>query len=188
MDYFDNNSFILDRSSSPNKPFATTFPFASSTKGAGIDSTWYWIAIGSFQNFRFETCVQVNWSFAIASFHLAASLSKETPTIFNPLEWNSLYSATILGFSALQGAHQEAQKSTIVTFPKLSLRLIIFPAGLGAEKSELHLAVPTGASAGAGGPAFTEGDFKALIFSAIALPGFVVFNDSSRPENNFSMF
>ncbi|WP_304200854.1 hypothetical protein [Flavobacterium alvei] len=50
--------------------------------------------------------------------------------------------ATILGFSALQGPHQEAQKSTIVIFPKLSFRLTIFPSGFGAEKSELHLAVP----------------------------------------------
>jgi hypothetical protein len=46
----------------------------------------YCAAIGSSQNFKLETCVQVNLSFAIASSHLTASLSKETPTIFNPLE------------------------------------------------------------------------------------------------------
>ena len=51
--------------------------------------------------------------------------------------------ATKFGFSALHGGHHDAQKSTIVTFPKLSLREIIFPSGLGAEKSELQLLVPT---------------------------------------------
>ncbi|GGA73372.1 hypothetical protein GCM10008015_12470 [Flavobacterium palustre] len=48
--------------------------------------------------------------------------------------------ATTFGFSFLHGPHQEAQKSTIVTFPKLSFREITFPSGLGAEKSVLHLA------------------------------------------------
>jgi len=45
----------------------------------------------------------------------------------------------MFGFSALQGPHQEAQKSTIVTLPKLSFRLTVFPSGFGAEKSDLHL-------------------------------------------------
>ncbi len=35
--------------------------------------------------------------------------------------------ATTLGFSFRQGPHHEAQKSTIVTFPKLSLREMVFP-------------------------------------------------------------
>ncbi len=98
--------------------------------------------------------VQVNLSFAIASFHFAASLSKETPIIFNPFECNSLYIATTFGFSSLHGPHHEAQKSTIVTFPKLSFKEITFPSGLGAEKSELHLASP---AVGAVAPA--EGAF-----------------------------
>jgi hypothetical protein len=55
--------------------------------------------------------------------------------------------ATILGFSALQGPHQEAQKSTIVIFPKTSFKEIIFPSGFGAEKSALHLAAAAGATA-----------------------------------------
>jgi hypothetical protein len=48
--------------------------------------------------------------------------------------------------SLRQGAHHDAQKSTIVTFPKLSLRETTFPSGLGAAKSEVHLASPTGAA------------------------------------------
>jgi hypothetical protein len=77
---------------------------------------------------------------------LLFSLSKETPIIFSPFECNSLYIATTFGFSFLHGPHHEAQKSTIVTFPKLSLRETTFPSGLGAEKSALHLALPTGAA------------------------------------------
>jgi hypothetical protein len=57
--------------------------------------------------------------------------------------------ATTFGFSTLQGPHHEAQKSTIVTFPKLSLSEITLPSGLGAEKSDLQLAVPGPAVAGA---------------------------------------
>jgi hypothetical protein len=46
--------------------------------------------------------------------------------------------ATIFGFSTLQGPHHEAQKSTMVIFPKLSFREINFPSGFGAENSELQ--------------------------------------------------
>lgn len=42
----------------------------------------------------------------------------------------------------------------MVTFPKLSFREIVFPSGLGAEKSDLHLALP-----GAGAVAPTAGIF-----------------------------
>ncbi len=45
----------------------------------------------------------------------------------------------MFGFSARQSPHHEAQKSTIVTFPKLSLRLTTLPSGFGAEKLDLHL-------------------------------------------------
>ncbi len=84
--YLVNSSTIFALSSFPLKSFATTLPVASRIKVAGIDCTLYCAAIGSSQNFKFETCVQVNLSFAIASFHLTASLSKETPIIFSPLE------------------------------------------------------------------------------------------------------
>lgn len=57
--------------------------------------------------------------------------------------------ATTFGFSLRQGPHHEAQKSTIVTFPKLSLRETVFPCGLGAEKSVLHLVAGAGAAPGA---------------------------------------
>jgi hypothetical protein len=71
--------------------------------------------------------------------------------------------ATIFGFSALQGAHQEAQKSTMVTFPKDSLRLTSSPFGLGAEKLEFHL--PTGVGAAGAALVPTEGVFICLIFN-----------------------
>jgi hypothetical protein len=77
---------------------------------------------------------------------LLFSLSKETPIIFNPFECSSLYIATTLGFSFLHGPHHEAQKSTIVTLPKLSLSVTTFPSGLGAEKSALQFGLPTGAA------------------------------------------
>ena len=84
--YLDKSSLILALSSSPLKSFATTFPEASSIKVAGMDSTPYCLAMGSSQYFKCEICIQDNLSFAIASFHFLASLSKETPMIFNPLE------------------------------------------------------------------------------------------------------
>jgi hypothetical protein len=53
--YFAKSSNILALSASPRKSFATTFPDASRIKVAGIDSTLYCAAIGSSQNFKFET-------------------------------------------------------------------------------------------------------------------------------------
>jgi hypothetical protein len=55
--------------------------------------------------------------------------------MFKPLECSSSYKATTFGFSALHGAHQDAQKSMIVTFPKDSFRETILPSGVFAEKS-----------------------------------------------------
>ena len=81
-----------------------------------------------------------------------------------------------MGFSCLQGAHHEAQKSTIVTLPKLSLSEIILPSGLGAEKSVLHLASP---AAGADAP--TVGAFISASLAFTALPGFVFLMVSSNP-------
>lgn len=85
-DYFAfKSSVILAFNSAPLKSFATTVPEASKINVAGIDSTLYCFAIGSSQNLRLEICDQTKPSFAIASFHLATSLSKETPIMFNPL-------------------------------------------------------------------------------------------------------
>ncbi len=68
--------------------------------------------------------------------------------------------ATIFGISATQGPHHDAQKSTIVIFPKLSFRLTIFPSGFGAEKLELHLALSgVGCAPPIGAVAPTEGIF-----------------------------
>ncbi len=86
--------------------------------------------------------------------------------------------ATTFGFSCRHGPHHEAQKSTIVTFPKLSFSEITFPSGLGAEKSVLHL--PSGDPAD-GGTAPTAGFFISPSLVLIALPGFVFFNASSNP-------
>ena len=44
--------------------------------------------------------------------------------------------ATTFGFSALQGPHQEAQKSIIVTFPNDSFKETVLPSGVLAEKSD----------------------------------------------------
>lgn len=82
--------------------------------------------------------------------------------------------ATTFGFSFLQGAHHDAQKSTIVTLPRLSLREMVLPSGLGAEKSALHLASPTGAVAP------TAGEFISVSFAFTVLPAFVFFKDSSK--------
>jgi hypothetical protein len=46
----------------------------------------------------------------------------------------------MFGFSARQGPHQDAQKSTIVTFPAIDFKEIIFPSTFGAEKSFIHFA------------------------------------------------
>jgi hypothetical protein len=78
----------------------------------------------------------------MASFHLAASLSNETPTMLSPLSASLYRLQQHLGF--LFKVHHDAQKSTIVTFPKLSLRDDFL--GLGAAKSEVHLSSPTGAA------------------------------------------
>ena len=43
--------------------------------------------------------------------------------------------ATTFGFSALQGPHQEAQKSIIVTFPNDSFNETVLPSGVFAENS-----------------------------------------------------
>lgn len=84
--------------------------------------------------------------------------------------------ATTFGFSFRHGPHHEAQKSTIVTFPRHSLRLIVLPCGLGAEKSVLHLA------AGAAGTALapTEGVFNEASLVFTALPCLEFFNVSSK--------
>jgi len=88
--YFAKSSRIFALNSGPLKSCATTLPDASSIKVAGIDSTPYCFAIGSSQNFKLETCVQLKLSFAMASFQADASLSSETPIIFNPFGCSSL--------------------------------------------------------------------------------------------------
>src|SRR5262245_32092914 len=53
----------------------------------------------------------------MASSHFALLLSSETPRMARPLGWYILYAFTTLGFSARQGPHQLAQKSTSTYFP-----------------------------------------------------------------------
>jgi hypothetical protein len=82
--------------------------------------------------------------------------------------------------SLRQGAHHDAQKSTIVTFPKLSLRET-FPSGLGAAKSEVHLASPTGAAV-----APTAGELISVSLFFTDFPR--IFKDSSKPLKIVSVF
>lgn len=89
-DYFARSSIIFALSASPLKSFATIVPDASRMKVAGIDCTLYCAAIGSSQNFKFETWFQVRLSFAMASFQALASLSNDTPIMFRPLLCSSL--------------------------------------------------------------------------------------------------
>src|SRR5690606_29173283 len=114
-----------------------------------------------------------NLSVAIASFHLAASLSRETPIMLSPLACSSLYIATTLGFSTLHGLHHDAQKSITVTLPIDSFSDIALPSGLGAENAGAVL--PTSAlvlpacapSVVTGSPAFTimsPNSFPSLVF------------------------
>ncbi len=63
--------------------------------------------------------------------------------MFKPLLCNSLYNATTLGFSALQGPHHDAQKSIMVTFPNDSFKETIFPSGVFAEKSAASVVLST---------------------------------------------
>src|SRR5690606_4004303 len=67
-----------------------------------------------------ETCVHSNLSASIARIQLPGLLSNETPNTVNPLSLNSLYCCTIFGFSCLQGAHHDAQKSTNTYCPRKS--------------------------------------------------------------------
>lgn len=84
-----------------------------------------------------------------------------------------MYNATTFGFSDLQGPHQDAQKSTIVTFPAIDFKEIIFPSVFGAEKSFSHCAAGAGPATGATGAC---GFPKLSIASFAAFPGFVSFN------------
>src|SRR5690554_7219945 len=71
----------------------------------------------------------------MAFFQSASLRSKDTPIILRPLLWYLLYTLTTLGFSTLQGLHQAAQKSIIVTLPMACLSDISPPSGVGPEKS-----------------------------------------------------
>src|SRR5690554_277984 len=107
---------------------------------AGMASIAYCLATGSLKNARLETWCQVKLSFSIASNQAALASfwfgapSKETPIISRPLSLYFSYTFTTFGFSFLQGPHQAAQKSMIVTFPLISFKLTNFPSGFGAEK------------------------------------------------------
>ena len=71
----------------------------------------------------------------MAAVHLAASLSNEKLKISNPFSLYSLYNLTTLGFSARQGLHQDAQKSSKTVFPFKSDNFIISPLGFGKAMS-----------------------------------------------------
>ena len=79
----ESNSSIFLYSAAPRKFLATITPFSSRTNVAGMAETLYNLAIGSFQNIRFDTWSQTKPSSSIAFNHLFLSLSRETPTILN---------------------------------------------------------------------------------------------------------
>jgi hypothetical protein len=78
-----------------------------------------------------------------------------------------------------QGAHHDAQKSTIVTFPKLPKRND-FPSGLGAENLKFILCLQLAVAPAAG-----------ELISVVLLyrdSSFSAFKDSSKPQKSFLFF
>src|SRR5690606_11564232 len=105
----------------PRKSFATITPFLSTMIVLGIDVTLRIFSNGSSQPFKLDNCNQVNRSFSIAFTHLSLLSSNEIPMIFNPRSLYLLYIVTTCGFSFRHGAHQDAQKSMMVYFPRFFL-------------------------------------------------------------------
>jgi hypothetical protein len=87
-----------------------------------------------------------------------------------------LYKATTFGFSCRQGLHQDAQKSIMVTLPKLCLSEIIFPSGLFAEKLGACLPASPHLVAGAGvaGSAEASGLIPGVAIAGAAGAGFLI--------------
>src|SRR5580692_1447763 len=95
-----------------------TFPVGSISRLKGIPSNWNVETALLFQNFRSLICFQSSPSSWTAFCHSPLSLSSDTPRMAKFfLFLNSLWTFTTLGFSALQGPHQLAQKSTSTYFP-----------------------------------------------------------------------
>src|ERR1700761_8301655 len=62
-------------------------------------------------------------------------LSSDTPRIVNFLSLNAWYAFTTFGFSARQGPHHDAQKSTSTYLPWNDDSLIVFPLVSAAANS-----------------------------------------------------
>lgn len=85
----------------------------------------------------------------------------------------------MLGFSCRQGPHHDAQKSIIVTLPKLCLSEITFPSGLLAEKLGACLPASPHLLAGAGvawvaGAAAASGFIPGVAIAGAAGAGFLI--------------
>src|SRR6185312_12689578 len=87
------------------------------------------------QNLRSLTCVQSRWSARIASCQAPFSLSRDTPRIAKFFPLNSWYAFTTLGFSARQGPHQLAQKSTSRYLPRKEEIEMDLPLASGSVRS-----------------------------------------------------
>src|SRR6478735_597128 len=95
------------------------FPEGSTSMLNGMLLIRYSWAAALFQNCRSLTCVQVRLSLWIAASQLSfpPGLSRETPKTVKFFSLNCLKFSTTLGFSARQGPHQLAQKSTRTYLP-----------------------------------------------------------------------
>src|SRR4029078_1526014 len=118
---------------SPRRFFAMIFPEGSISILKGMLFTRYNCAAALFQNCRSLTWVHVRLSLWIAASQLSfpPGLSRETPKTVKFFSLNWLKFSTTLGFSALQGPHQLAQKSTRTYFPWNDERLMGVPVVSG---------------------------------------------------------
>ena len=105
-------SSIFFDNSFPRRFLATIRLSSSNNNVKGILRTPYTRATSEACPFKSEPFNQGNPSSMIACTHLDLSSSKDTPNTSRPLSRYLLYNRITLGFSARQGPHHDAQKST----------------------------------------------------------------------------
>src|SRR6185437_2075687 len=97
--------------------FAIMIPWGLIMKFDGMAFIWYSRSVGPSKFFKSDPCCQVSLSAIIACCHLLFSSSNDMPNILRPNGLYMAYCLTTFGFSCLQGAHHEAQKSSITYLP-----------------------------------------------------------------------
>src|SRR6266702_5040250 len=97
-------------------------------KLAGTPLTPYSFPASLFHPFISDTCNQGMPSFAMASFHFPLLSSRDTDSTWKPLSLYNWYAFTTFGFSARQGPHQLAQKSTNTYLPRREERVMGLPS------------------------------------------------------------